>query len=705
MPQPTYAPRREPRHNPHQEMILRREEEESNLSMDDARDQVFRRIQADRAPGGRSLAMFAQGGPVVAPTTDPREAEADHFADTVTGQTTSQSAKHAPVSTGAPNDIQRKNGGVDSTNAPATNEAFGQTLNQQKGQGQALPQNLRQEVEEKSGSQLGDVRLHTDAQAANLAQGVNAKAFTYGQDIYFNQGQYRPESKEGMHLLSHELKHTQQSSSAIHRVKLREYADESSSAFAASNVTDQQIKATDEFKSLNTWHFAKKYGLTSTSELELTALLACRLMLRDMRHGGSIKWSTDASTYFLRALRQGGTARSAEKLVGTEALWTGSGIDGGKASASDTVMKQWILEESNLAKTDKEAEAAMPAVNKDFTMNCWEMVMLAAVKMGAGGITWKELYDMYNYPEQKSDVYMRKKMKEIMVKAKVPEDEQAKVIEGYNTTTGSRHYYFISKMGVYIGEDEARKIHDPIAGYLSSGVLHHQWEADRLEKLMTGPKHIWWKRSASPAENKDFQKTKPLPGDIVIFNTYGGHTTIATGNMAADGTPEIISFWPPPDYMYEDTKVKHTSAITGEAEAVDFVKRISIGELMAWDQSTVDMGANFETIVKSWIDLRPELQEYETLHALATRDQTQEARYQALKTQLSGANMLIPRNGNVRDLVRQYLDLWPTAKAGAYPDAAALKKEGDDFRSGLRDEGRDFNEIYYQSAGWHTILK
>ncbi|MCW3072919.1 MAG: hypothetical protein JWO44_2809, partial [Bacteroidetes bacterium] len=39
---------------------------------------------------------------------------------------------------------------------------------------------------------------------------VSSKAFTHGNDIYFNQGQYNPSSSQGKHLLAHELTHTVQ---------------------------------------------------------------------------------------------------------------------------------------------------------------------------------------------------------------------------------------------------------------------------------------------------------------------------------------------------------------------------------------------------------------------------------------------------------------------------------------------------------------
>ena len=55
-----------------------------------------------------------------------------------------------------------------------------------------------------------------------MSQGIQAKAFTHGSDVYFNQGQYNPESSEGKRLLGHELTHVvqQDSNSSIHRARM-----------------------------------------------------------------------------------------------------------------------------------------------------------------------------------------------------------------------------------------------------------------------------------------------------------------------------------------------------------------------------------------------------------------------------------------------------------------------------------------------------
>jgi Zn-dependent peptidase ImmA (M78 family) len=52
------------------------------------------------------------------------------------------------------------------------------------------------------------VRVFSDAQADRMARDVNARAFTVGQDMFFRNNEYNPESMQGRHLLAHELTHT-----------------------------------------------------------------------------------------------------------------------------------------------------------------------------------------------------------------------------------------------------------------------------------------------------------------------------------------------------------------------------------------------------------------------------------------------------------------------------------------------------------------
>jgi hypothetical protein len=76
--------------------------------------------------------------------------------------------------------------------------------------GQPLDANTRDFMEPRFGHYFSQVRVHTDSQAAESARAVGALAYTVGQHVVFETGQFRPDSLEGQKLLAHELAHTVQ---------------------------------------------------------------------------------------------------------------------------------------------------------------------------------------------------------------------------------------------------------------------------------------------------------------------------------------------------------------------------------------------------------------------------------------------------------------------------------------------------------------
>lgn len=69
-------------------------------------------------------------------------------------------------------------------------------------------------MEDRLGHDFSRVRVHTGAGAAAAARAVRARAFTVGQDVVFDGGQYAPDTTSGRALLAHELVHTVQQRSA-----------------------------------------------------------------------------------------------------------------------------------------------------------------------------------------------------------------------------------------------------------------------------------------------------------------------------------------------------------------------------------------------------------------------------------------------------------------------------------------------------------
>ena len=102
-------------------------------------------------------------------------------------------------------------------------------LNTSRGAGEPLPSSSRSYFEPRFGRDLRDVRLHTDSRASQAANSISAKAFTYGKDIVFGEGQYAPQTHRGQSLLAHELTHVVQQSEnrdAVHRDPLDDLKNE-----------------------------------------------------------------------------------------------------------------------------------------------------------------------------------------------------------------------------------------------------------------------------------------------------------------------------------------------------------------------------------------------------------------------------------------------------------------------------------------------
>jgi len=82
--------------------------------------------------------------------------------------------------------------------------------------GQPMPASTRTFFEPRFGFDFSQVRVHTDEQARETAQALNADAFTVDQDIVFGAGRYAPETPQGKRLLGHELTHVVQQNGDAH---------------------------------------------------------------------------------------------------------------------------------------------------------------------------------------------------------------------------------------------------------------------------------------------------------------------------------------------------------------------------------------------------------------------------------------------------------------------------------------------------------
>ncbi len=100
--------------------------------------------------------------------------------------------------------LQRKEANHSELTADHELSAFAGALS---GGGQPLSKEVQQFFEPRFGYDFSNVKVHTDNVAADSAQSINALAFTSGNNIVFNNGQYAPETERGKRLLGHELTH------------------------------------------------------------------------------------------------------------------------------------------------------------------------------------------------------------------------------------------------------------------------------------------------------------------------------------------------------------------------------------------------------------------------------------------------------------------------------------------------------------------
>ena len=83
-------------------------------------------------------------------------------------------------------------------------------LSESRDGGRPIPASTREGMEERLGADFSSVRVHTDSKANRLSNALGAKAITTGNDIYFNENRYDPQSQTGQDLLAHELVHVAQ---------------------------------------------------------------------------------------------------------------------------------------------------------------------------------------------------------------------------------------------------------------------------------------------------------------------------------------------------------------------------------------------------------------------------------------------------------------------------------------------------------------
>ena len=184
-----------------------------------------------RAVALRELAVakpygFLQAKLTVGAVNDPLEQEADAAADRVmrmadplvalsSGSTLSRECAACEEEWKEEHPLRREpaGGGMDGSVAPPI---VHEVLNSP---GRPLDRATHDFMASRFGADFGNVRIHTDAQAAQSAAMVTARAYTVGHEVVFGAGQYDPAREDGRRLLAHELSHVVQQGGADNIVR------------------------------------------------------------------------------------------------------------------------------------------------------------------------------------------------------------------------------------------------------------------------------------------------------------------------------------------------------------------------------------------------------------------------------------------------------------------------------------------------------
>ena len=248
--------------------------------------------------------------------------------------------------------------------------------------GRTLEGSLRGFFEPRFRNDFSDVRVHTGPRAEGMARSLQARAFTFGRDVFFGAGFYDPDSRSGRRLLAHELAHVVQQRRMPHQLIQRQALSDFNDTdpnHDPGRLTDAQIQATEEYRLLTTFAFPPLPQQAVTPE---EALLTCRLMLRHLREGGTVDRSKDGDRFIGRAKRQLGTLTAASALE-THLNWvpfdTAAAVS--DPSKLPTEFGRWVL-----------AGGTQPS-GLSGKVNCWEMILLGAFQ--GGFITFARIQQIY----------------------------------------------------------------------------------------------------------------------------------------------------------------------------------------------------------------------------------------------------------------------------------------------------------------------
>ena len=218
-----------------QHAALLGDRQSSNCSNATQASRVVLKLQRDYGNSYvQRLMGYIQAKLVVNPPDDEHEKEADRAAEIVTNRAklivTPQVEAYAEEGRVKPEissitpvvqlSVESKeedehNGQAERSQLSTLSDNLEAKINASRSSGRLLPNNVQIPMEQAYGADFSTVRVHTDSVADELNQRIGARAFTTGNDIFFREGEYSPNSDRCQGLIAHELAHVIQQSDHV----------------------------------------------------------------------------------------------------------------------------------------------------------------------------------------------------------------------------------------------------------------------------------------------------------------------------------------------------------------------------------------------------------------------------------------------------------------------------------------------------------
>ncbi len=182
----------------------------------DPSDQILQWLHA--AAGNRAAGHWVRAKLKIGAPNDAYEQEADRVADQAVSMPGPVAGRRNSISDQPARRLQRKCGKCEEDETQLRRQETGaapavvppvvsEVLNSP---GQPLDSATRKFMEPRVGHDFSKVRIHTDTKAEESARAINARAYSVGQNIVFDAGEYSSENQNGRWLMAHELAHVAQ---------------------------------------------------------------------------------------------------------------------------------------------------------------------------------------------------------------------------------------------------------------------------------------------------------------------------------------------------------------------------------------------------------------------------------------------------------------------------------------------------------------